>query len=79
MQHADDCASLAMLLREEVEAQPLVAYRLLELLARTGWAVRIDRGEGVDGLVGKLAALGLPTAAASMGRVSRGTAPARPR
>ena len=41
--------------------------------------VRIDRGEGVDGLVGKLAALGLPTAAASMGRVSRGTAPARPR
>jgi hypothetical protein len=38
---------LEELLREEVEARPVVAYRLLELLARTGWAVRIDRGERI--------------------------------
>jgi hypothetical protein len=38
---------LGELLREEVEARPVVAYRLLELLARTGWAVRIDRGERI--------------------------------
>ncbi len=44
MQRAHDGGSLEMLLREEVEARPVVAYRLLELLARTGWAVRIDRG-----------------------------------
>jgi hypothetical protein len=34
-----------MLLRDEVEARPIVAYRLLELLARAGWRVRIERGD----------------------------------
>jgi hypothetical protein len=38
-------ASLEMLLRDEVEARPIVAYRLLELLSRAGWRVRIERGE----------------------------------
>ncbi len=38
-------ASLEMLLRDEVEARPVVAYRLLELLARSGWHVRIERGD----------------------------------
>lgn len=38
-------ASLAMLLHDEVQARPIVAYRLLELLARAGWRVRIERGE----------------------------------
>ena len=33
-----------MLLRDEVEARPVVAYRLLELLSRAGWRVRIERG-----------------------------------
>jgi hypothetical protein len=46
MQSAHDGpASLAILLRDEVEARPVVAYRLLELLARAGWRVRIERGE----------------------------------
>ena len=40
-------ASLAMLLRDEVEARPIVAYRLLELLARAGWRVRIERGDAL--------------------------------
>ena len=40
-----DQASLEMLLRDEVEARPIVAYRLLELLSRSGWRVRIERGE----------------------------------
>jgi hypothetical protein len=39
--------------------------------------VRIDRGDGVKGLVKKLAALGLPTSPMSKTAVSRGTAPAR--
>jgi hypothetical protein len=36
--------SLETLLREEVEERPLVAYRLLELLACRGFRVRIERG-----------------------------------
>ncbi len=39
--------------------------------------VRIDRGDGADGLVRKLAALGLPTSTPPKGTISRGTAPAR--
>jgi hypothetical protein len=45
MQHAQGgTGSLEMLLRDEVEARPVVAYRLLELLSRAGWRVRIERG-----------------------------------
>ena len=39
--------------------------------------VRVDRGDGVAGLMRKLAALGLPTAPRPAKAVSRGTAPAR--
>ena len=39
--------------------------------------VRIDRGDGADGLMRKLAALGLPTSPVPMKAISRGTAPAR--
>jgi hypothetical protein len=44
--HADpsDGASLEQLLRDEVEERPFVAYRLLELLAASGWRIRIERG-----------------------------------
>ena len=40
--------------------------------------VRIDRGDGADGLMRKLATLGLPTSPQPMKAVSRGSAPARP-
>jgi len=39
--------------------------------------VRIDRDAGADGLMRKLAALGLPTSPAPTKAISRGTAPAR--
>lgn len=38
-------ASLEHLLLDEVEARPIVAYRLLELLASNGWRIRIERGQ----------------------------------
>lgn len=81
---------LGELLREEVEARPVVAYRLLELLARTGWAVRIERGErirlyaerGPHGLVEEGASVGEAAVALFMAAAdasSRELQPARRR